>query len=454
MRANSVADEGAKGDTYLRHVLLPFCIRHSTVRPNGGDHELGQILCFKNWAGAGHTINSNVEMSKPSLLSVLLAWSWVLAAPGTGDVFAADATPLGVEVTSFLTTYCLECHQGEKPKGKLDLEQFQTLQSMSVQSKRWARIVARVQTREMPPEGSKSPGNEERDRFLSASSDALRTIVCDKGPQPGPAPVRRLNRTEYAATLRDLLGIQASLGQMLPEEGAGGEGFDNAAETLFLSPLHAEKYLEAARAALDYGSKDPRSRRAFLSSRPGGESPATADATRRRRSRKIRKRRKGRGPSSSDSFRGPSAGRRAREKSISTWRLFEAAQARGEPFEQSLLFALHGVLVSPHFLFRLEEPNRDAQPRLVGHYEIASRLSYFLWASMPDEELFRLAAEGKLNEPEVLARAGGADAQGPQDARVGRELCRAVAGHARAGAQRQARPHGQSRLYQRAGMGA
>jgi hypothetical protein len=59
-------------------------------------------------------------------------------------------------------------------------------------------------------------------------------------------------------------------------------------------------------------------------------------------------------------------------------------------------------LISPNFIFRLEEPNIDAEPRLVSHYEIASRLSYFLWNSMPDEELFRLAGEGTLNEPEIL----------------------------------------------------
>ena len=82
--------------------------------------------------------------------------------------------------------------------------------------------------------------------------------------------------------------------------------------------------------------------------------------------------------------------------------LFESAQKRGEPFEQALLFAMEGALVSPHFIFRLEKPNPDPEPRLLGHYEIASRLSYFLWDSMPDEELFRLAAEEKLNDPAVL----------------------------------------------------
>jgi hypothetical protein len=82
--------------------------------------------------------------------------------------------------------------------------------------------------------------------------------------------------------------------------------------------------------------------------------------------------------------------------------LFEHAQQRGESFDQSIQFALQGVLISPYFLFRLEEPNSTPEPQLVGDYEIASRLSYFLWASMPDERLHRAAAEGGLNDPDKL----------------------------------------------------
>lgn len=314
---------------------------------------------------------------------------------------AGAATQLGGEAAGFLKTYCMKCHQGEAPKGKLDLAQFQTAESVTRQPQRWAKIVARVQAGEMPPEGSKKPGREEQERFVGEVNKTLLAALCESGPHPGPAPLRRLNRTQYGATLRDLLGIQASLGQLLPEEGAGGEGFDNAAETLFLSPLHAEKYFEAACAALDYGSKDSRSRRAFLTSRPGGES------------RRGRREESSAAPDDPPTSQGaqailerfiPRAFRRpAREGEVEQYlALFEGARTRGEPFEPSLLFAMQGALISPHFLFRLEEPNPDSQPRLVGDYEIASRLSYFLWDSMPDDELFRLAAEGKLKEPEVL----------------------------------------------------
>jgi hypothetical protein len=275
---------------------------------------------------------------------------------------------------------------------------------MTDQPQRWAKIAARVHAGEMPPKGSKKPPREALDQFVADVNKKLLVCLCESGPKPGPAPLRRLNRTQYGATLRDLLGVQASLGQLLPEDGAGGEGFDNAAETLLLSPLHAEKYLEAARAALEYGVKDPRSRRAFFTSKP-------APVSERRRGRREETPSVPDDPQTVEGARAilekflPRAFRRpTREGEVEEYlALFESAQKRGEPFEPALIFAMEGALISPNFIFRLEEPNTDSEPRLVSHYEMASRLSYFLWDSMPDEELFRLAAEEKLNTPDVLS---------------------------------------------------
>ncbi len=81
------------------------------------------------------------------------------------------------------------------------------------------------------------------------------------------------------------------------------------------------------------------------------------------------------------------------------------AISREENFEQAVQLAVTGVLVSPHFLFRVEDhsqPNNPAKVVPVSDYELASRLSYFLWSSMPDEELFQLASQGKLRNPNVL----------------------------------------------------
>jgi hypothetical protein len=323
----------------------------------------------------------------------IVAWATL---PARGE------QPLPPEATAFLESYCLKCHGAEKPKGRLDLTKFQAAESLKAEPKRWGKIIARVHAAEMPPAGNPAPSPQEREQFTAVIKPALYAALCEVGPTPGPAPLRRLNRTEYGATIRDLLGVQVNLGQILPDDGAGGEGFDNAAETLFLSPLHAEKYLEAAKEALNYASKDRRSRGALFYGRsaeerrgfgrrdegaPNPDPPLTAESARQVIERLL-----------PNAFRRP-----AREGEVDQYfALFVAAIDRGEPVEQSILYALQGLLISPHFLFRLEEPNPGPQPRLVSHYEIASRLSYFLWASMPDEELLRLAGEEKLNDSQVL----------------------------------------------------
>lgn len=78
-----------------------------------------------------------------------------------------------------------------------------------------------------------------------------------------------------------------------------------------------------------------------------------------------------------------------------------AAIKDGATPEQGLRDALEAILVSPHFLFRIEE-DRGKAPHPVNDFELASRLSYFLWSSMPDQTLFDLAAKRKLHQPVVL----------------------------------------------------
>ncbi len=87
-------------------------------------------------------------------------------------------------------------------------------------------------------------------------------------------------------------------------------------------------------------------------------------------------------------------------------KLVDAAQTKGESYEGALQLAIQATLVSPKFLFRVELDNRPAgpEPKPLDEYQLASRLSYFIWASMPDDELFKLASEGKLSanlEPQV-----------------------------------------------------
>ena len=85
--------------------------------------------------------------------------------------------------------------------------------------------------------------------------------------------------------------------------------------------------------------------------------------------------------------------------------LYTLARKHGDPFNEGIATALEGVMVSPDFLYRVERDERadaSGKPVAVNDYELASRLSYFLWSSMPDPELLRAAREHKLHQPEVL----------------------------------------------------
>jgi mono/diheme cytochrome c family protein len=86
-------------------------------------------------------------------------------------------------------------------------------------------------------------------------------------------------------------------------------------------------------------------------------------------------------------------------------KLMAAVQKDGDSFEEGLCLAIERILISPHFLFRVERPlpsERGKDADRTGQHELAARLSYFLWSSMPDEELLRCADEGKLRRPVVL----------------------------------------------------
>ena len=277
---------------------------------------------------------------------------------------------------SLLTANCSKCHQGKASIAGFNLAKYPTAASITGDYQKWATVLARVRSREMPPKGSPAPTVEQREEFAGWLEQTLRTAACTSGAKPKAPPSRRLNRNEYAATIRDLLSIPVNVATALPADGAGGEGFDNAGETLMLSPIHAEKFLDAAKLALDYGVKDPKSRAGFLIAEPG--SGVTEDQAAQKVLAAFLPR----------AFRrpvtDPETGR--------YMDLFQRARKRGDSYQDASAYALEGVLISPHFLFRLES----------GDYAMASRLSYFLWGSMPDRTLFDLARDGKLRDPDTL----------------------------------------------------
>ena len=195
----------------------------------------------------------------------------VREAPAAPD-FIADVRPL-------LKTYCFECHNSTKRKAGLDLEQIDTAAAALDLAELWDQVGERVRAKEMPPAKSKQPTEDERKLLLAWVKHAAESQVdYDKLTKEqleqalaGPPTSRRLNRVEYNNTLRDLFGVDLRAGDLLPSEGGGGEGFDNAGATLFTTPVLMEKYLEAAELVL--GTLFPTAKDKVRGRHPGRSSP-------------------------------------------------------------------------------------------------------------------------------------------------------------------------------------
>ncbi|MEM1067362.1 MAG: DUF1592 domain-containing protein [Planctomycetota bacterium] len=286
----------------------------------------------------------------------------------------------------FLSSYCVDCHQGEDAESGFRLDRVGSEFDLRGEVKEWKIVLGRVRDHTMPPQDSDEPTPSEREAFVEFLRNRMIAAIAETGPQPGPARLRRLNRTEYANTVRDLLGIHVSVGHALPADGAGGEGFDNASETLFISPIYAEKYMEAADSALRHALRDPDSRNQILHVRPTDDR-LPHDAARFVLERFLPR-----------AFRRPVS---KQEVDDYVW-LFQKAFDEDPSYENAVRFALQAAMVSPKFLMLFEEANETNEPVLITQHEMASRLSYFLWNSMPDDELMRLANDGKLHDPEVL----------------------------------------------------
>lgn len=166
----------------------------------------------------------------------------------TSSTRAADPP---ASLRTFLDEHCVRCHAEEKPKGNLRLDRVGFDLSNADQLRRWVRIHDRVASGEMPPASVKTrPTAEGSKAFLAALAGELTRTETAARQGSGRTLVRRLTRTEYENTLRDLLHLPTlSVKDLLPDDGRY-EGYDKAAQALDISPILMAKYAEAADAAL------------------------------------------------------------------------------------------------------------------------------------------------------------------------------------------------------------
>jgi hypothetical protein len=208
----------------------------------------------------------------------------------------------------------------------------------------------------------------------------LEPLLCDEGPHPGRSPLRRMTRIELDNTLADLLGDDTAPAHRLLQEELGS-GFSNNAEVRTVSELVAEQYLAVAEDVARRASADLP---ALLGCDPAtGEDACVASFIERFSARAWRR------PLGDDE--------QTRLMTVFT----SSRDQWGTRVAVELV--LEVMLQSPHFLYRVELLPSGAAAgeiaRLDG-YQLASRLSYMLWSTMPDDALFAAADAGELDTDE------------------------------------------------------
>ena len=468
----------------------------------------------------------NFSRSALAFLLLIAAVSTVLTSTAV-VIMAADASPLASrfsnEGMAFINKHCIECHGDKDPKADLNLVIDKDADSIVKRRSVWENVVEMASNGQMPPHEKPRPDQAEIDQFIGIVNGLFDEIDLHAKPDPGRVTVRRLNRTEYNNTVRDLMMIDFNAAEDFPSDDIG-HGFDNIGDVLTMSPVLMERYLAAAESIVQKAiligepPKPPKRRSVatFLQTtqkeafevpfrkldtvgklsishkltvegeykfrfrgwgRQVGDEPVKVafqvddndietvevKATGQDKDKRVYEAKPVQigsgehrisvtflnefadaavekpeeakralfvewfeleGPSDmvplshkrllacqadklkpdqareiltrfvSRAYRRPATPAEVERLVV----LVTNALDEGLIWEAAIQRAMQAVLVSPKFLFRLELDDRpeNPEPNALDEFQLASRMSYFLWSSMPDDELFALAGKGEL----------------------------------------------------------
>ena len=205
---------------------------------------------------APHLKRLNSPMSKrlsntcaAGILAFCAAAASVLAASSALAQPALDAGP-----DALIERYCVRCHNERLRTGGLVLEHLDPADP-GADIEVWEKVVRKLRGGMMPPPGAPRPARAAYATLISGIESALDTHGA-AAPNPGRPAVHRLNRTEYANAVRDLLAVEIDAADLLPADNSG-HGFDNVADVLTLSPGLLERYLLAAKKISRLAVGDP-----------------------------------------------------------------------------------------------------------------------------------------------------------------------------------------------------
>lgn len=316
-------------------------------------------------------------------------------------------------ITPILEKHCFPCHHDTKRSADISLKNIfmginDTRALIVRDGKVWMNVVKQIESGHMPPRTEPRMSIEETDTLVNTIKKILYASLGNNNP--GRVVIHRLSHSEYENSVYDLLGVSYDATAIFPADGSGGAGFDNFAGTLFITPLKLERYYEAAEEILDQAHSNealwrkivPHSYKRSFWRRIGdwfagifgnvdtskGAVDAAADVIVPFATRAYRH------------FLEPEE----KEKLLGLFRKVYEGIDEDNRYDLAVKETLKAVLVSPNFLYRYEEelPVAIDHPYPLSNFEIASRLSYFLWSSLPDEELFQVAYQRDLQDTAVM----------------------------------------------------
>lgn len=289
------------------------------------------------------------------------------------------------DIAPIIDNHCTECHNPDDDEGGIDLEILLSKNRASQHPDLWKLVGKTADMDIMPPLKRKSrPSLKERALLVAWGLQIGNQWDQGKmGSSPGKTTLRRLNRKEYNNTIRDLFNLQSRPAEDFPEDSAGEGGFDNEADALFLPALLMENYVKAAVTITDKILGDLIIRKKILRDASSDDAGA----------RQIL------------SFWAPRIYRGKVEPKVidRLVGVYKRARKKGKNHIKAMRDPFIMMLISPRFLYRSElRANNGGNTIALTDFEIANRLSYFLWTSMPDLELLKLASQKKLADPAVL----------------------------------------------------
>jgi len=326
----------------------------------------------------------------------------VLAFTAASKVRCACAASFA-DIARVIESRCLSCHDSDTREAGIDLTPLLRKENSSYgeYTPLWIKVEKMVAGGEMPPADEDALEVQERESIKQWFRESF--VLRQGEPHIGPTPLRRLTRYELENTLEDVLAIQlrmpyrdtitgriekSTITSLVPSDIPGESGFDNDAHRMESLKPPLKEISEAVHYALGVFSNDAAARQAVL-----GPAELPKNATEGEVKQLI----------SAFVLRACRCDRRrVQELENAYYVLYQKHLQVSKDTKKSLLHVFEMILVSPDFLYRLEESKNQDTPYPVSGVELATRLSYFLWSTAPDDELLLHGRDGSLLEDDVL----------------------------------------------------